>query len=72
LNGLRPHAAKIPFKFDGSAISLPIELDGKPLYAELDTGAPVSTIAAPMALQMFGLSPGADGVDLYVTPADQH
>ncbi|MBL6853814.1 MAG: clan AA aspartic protease [Alphaproteobacteria bacterium] len=51
-------ATKIPFKFDGSAISLPIELDGKTLYAELDTGAPASTITAPMALQMFGLSPG--------------
>jgi hypothetical protein len=56
-------ATRIPFKFDGSSITLPVQLDGKTLYAELDTGAFASIISQPIAFQVFGLSPGTPGVD---------
>ena len=50
-------SAHLPFKFDGSAITLPVQLDGKELWAQVDTGAFASTLSTPMALQVFGLSP---------------
>ena len=56
-------SAHIPFKFDGSKISLPVQLDGHELWAELDSGAFASTISAPMASQVFGLTPDSPGVD---------
>jgi predicted aspartyl protease len=66
-------ATKIPFKFDGSTITLPIELDGNEMEAVLATGASVSTISMPVALQVYGLKPGSEGVDAQeYSDADGH
>jgi predicted aspartyl protease len=56
-------ATKIPFKFNGSAITLPVQLDGHEFDAMLDSGAFASTISQPMANQIFNLSPESAGVD---------
>jgi hypothetical protein len=56
-------ATKIPFKFNGSAITIPVQLDGHDFYASLDSGAFASTISQPIASQVFNLSPDSPGVD---------
>jgi predicted aspartyl protease len=63
-------SARIPFKFDGSKISLPVQLDGHELWAMLDTGAFASTISAPIANQVFDLTPSSPGVDRKETTHD--
>jgi hypothetical protein len=56
-------AAHIPFKFNGSSISLPVQLDGHELWAVLDSGAFASTISSPIANQVFNLTPDSPGVE---------
>ena len=55
-------SAHLPFKFDGSAVTLPVQLDGKELWAQVDTGAFASTLSTPMALQVFGLTTNSPNV----------
>ena len=55
-------SANIPFKFDGSAIALPVQLDGHELWAQLDSGAFASTLTRSIALQVFGLSADSPNV----------
>jgi hypothetical protein len=59
----RGGSAHLPFKFDGSAISLPVQLDGHELWATLDTGAFASTISIPIANQVFDVTPQSANVD---------
>jgi len=64
-------SAHIPFKFNGSAITVPVTLDGHELYAQLDSGASASTISQPIANQVFNVEPGgADVVEMDYTQAD--
>ena len=55
-------SAQIPFKFNGSNITVPVTLDGHELYALLDSGAFASTISEPTANRMFNVAPGGGDV----------
>jgi predicted aspartyl protease len=52
--------AVIPMHVQKSGhILIPVQLDGKEIYAVLDTGAPVTTLMMPIAESDFGLKMGA-------------
>jgi predicted aspartyl protease len=52
--------AKIPLeRMEANSIIFKLELDGKPVFARLDTGAPTSTIRINTAQRLFGLRPGS-------------
>ena len=53
--------AVVPMLVLASAhIVVPVKLDGQPITAILDTGAPYSTLKLPAAESEFGLKPGSD------------
>lgn len=60
-----PPFAIIPMKLDEQGhINIPIVLDGKPIKAVLDTGAPVSYVSFEVARKLFGLDPKSPALKL--------
>ncbi len=55
-------SAKIPFKFNGASITVPVTLDGHEMEAILDSGASASTISQPIANKIYSVVPGGAGV----------
>ena len=50
-----PDTAIVPLKHSGTRFTVPIELDGKPLWVLFDTGAPMGLIVSGKALRKIGL-----------------
>lgn len=50
-------AAQVPFTLVDSHITVPVVLDGKPMMAVLDTGAPFTTLSMDTAERVFNLEP---------------
>jgi predicted aspartyl protease len=58
-----PHAVVVPFTFDTSGhMVFDATLDGKPIRATFDTGAPITTMTLPAAKRLFGIDPEAQGL----------
>lgn len=68
--GRKTAITKLPFTGQNGRIILPVELDGKPLIAILDTGASESSIALKMAEGKLGLSPGSAAMVRLSPPAE--
>jgi predicted aspartyl protease len=58
-----PHnaLAVLPFTFHKRHIRFPVKVDGKDLMAEIDTGAPRTTMTAEAAKRVFDLAPDSPG-----------
>ena len=52
---VEPDTAIVPLKHSGTRFTVPIELDGKPLWVLFDTGAPMGLIVSGKALRKIGL-----------------
>ncbi|GAA0536770.1 putative aspartyl protease [Rhizomicrobium palustre] len=51
--------SEIPIeRMDGHALTIEVKLDGKPILAQIDTGAPNSTIFINTAVKNYGVKPG--------------
>src|SRR5262249_14711998 len=65
----------VPFEVDPAGrIKFPVELDGKPLQAVLDTGSASMSISAEVAKELFDIgldSPGVEKVDSNGTEVHQ-
>jgi predicted aspartyl protease len=58
-----PHNALsvLPFTFHKRHIRFPVKVDGKELLAEVDTGAPNTTMTAEAAKRLFDIAPDSPG-----------
>jgi hypothetical protein len=67
-----PTYASAPFVLDGDGhILVGMTLDGVPVHAAIDTGAPVSAMSIPFAKKTFGIEPGSPGTERLGSLADK-